>query len=194
MLFSISAELWEGFAVLLGLIYVTLAARHNRLAWFSAFANTSIYAVLFWQDQLPMQTLLNAYFMLAAIYGWFHWKNDSAEETEPVIIHLTQNEHLFFIVLGTISTVIIGYVLSLYALSQQPYLDTLTTIFAMINTWLMLHNKLESWLYWIAIDVVNLWLFASTGHEPTLILYAVYIVLSVYGYINWRKYIKKQNS
>lgn len=185
--------IWESLAVLLGLIYVTLAARHNRLAWLAAFANTSIYAVLLWQDHLPMQALLNGYFMLAAIYGWFHWQNDSTEETAPIILHITRNEHLFLIVLGTTSTIILGYLLDLYALSQQPYLDTFTTVFAMINTWLMLQNKLESWLYWIGIDLVNLWLFASTGHEPTLILYAVYIVLSVYGYLNWRKYIKKQH-
>ncbi len=185
--------IWESLAVLLGLIYVTLAARHNRLAWLAAFANTSIYAVLLWQDHLPMQALLNGYFMLAAIYGWFHWQNDSTEETAPIILHITRNEHLFLIVLGTTSTIILGYLLDLYALSQQPYLDTFTTVFAMMNTWLMLQNKLESWLYWIGIDLVNLWLFASTGHEPTLILYAVYIVLSVYGYLNWRKYIKKQH-
>jgi len=185
--------IWESLAVLLGLIYVTLAARHNRLAWLAAFANTSIYAVLLWQDHLPMQALLNGYFMLAAIYGWFHWQNDSTEETAPIILHITRNEHLFLIILGTTSTIILGYLLDLYALSQQPYLDTFTTVFAMMNTWLMLQNKLESWLYWIGIDLVNLWLFASTGHEPTLILYAVYIVLSVYGYLNWRKYIKKQH-
>jgi nicotinamide mononucleotide transporter len=185
--------IWESLAVLLGLIYVTLAARHNRLAWLAAFANTSIYAVLLWQDHLPMQALLNGYFMLAAIYGWFHWQNDSTEETAPIILHITRNEHLFLIILGTTSTIILGYLLDLYSLSQQPYLDTFTTVFAMINTWLMLQNKLESWLYWIGIDLVNLWLFASTGHEPTLILYAVYIVLSVYGYLNWRKYIKKQH-
>lgn len=191
MSFTISTPIiWELLAVALGLIYVTLAAQHNRWAWAAAFISTAIYSVIFWYDALPMQASLNLYYMIIAIYGWFEWKKNKESTTRSLAIQrMSPKEHLVFIGIGSIGTIVIGYVLTQLALSQAPYLDTATTLFSMLNTWLMLRNRLENWLYWIMIDMINIWLFLSTEHYTTLILFSTYILLSIYGYVNWRKQI-----
>jgi nicotinamide mononucleotide transporter len=181
-----ASALWEFFAVALGLVYVTLAARHNPWAWVAAFVSTAIYAVIFWLDALPMQASLNLYYMFIAIYGWHQWRQKKGEAA-PIIHRMSLREHSLFISFGLVATLVVGYLLSSFDLSQAPYLDTATTLFAMANTWLLLTNRLENWLYWIAIDSVNILLFTLTEHYSTVLLFATYIVLSVYGYLNWRK-------
>jgi len=187
MSFTISTPLsWELLAVALGLIYVTLAARHNPWAWVAAFVSTAIYTVIFWYDALPMQASLNLYYMFIAVYGWYQWRQKKGEAA-PIIHRMSLREHSLFISFGLVATLVVGYLLSSFDLSQAPYLDTATTLFAMANTWLLLTNRLENWLYWIAIDSVNILLFTLTEHYSTVLLFATYIVLSVYGYLNWRK-------
>lgn len=178
--------LWEILAVALGLIYVTLAARHNPWAWVAAFISTGIYAVIFWLDTLPMQATLNGYYMVIAIIGWHQWRQSNSDTT-PIIVRMTAKEHGALILGGVTGTLVIGYYLATFELSQAPYLDTATTVFAMANTVLLLKNRLENWLYWIAIDIVNIWLFIATEHYLTLVLFTTYIFLSVYGYLSWRK-------
>jgi len=187
MSFTINAlALWEMLAVALGLVYVTLAARHNPWAWVAAFISTGIYAVIFWLDALPMQATLNLYYMVIAIIGWHQWRQND-KDTTPIIIRMTMKEHGALIIGGLIGTLVIGHYLATFELSQAPYLDTATTVFAMANTWLLLNNRLENWLYWIAIDTVNIVLFTLTEHYSTVLLFATYIILSGYGYLSWRK-------
>jgi len=183
--------LWEILAVALGLIYVTLAARHNHWAWAAAFVSTAIYSVIFWLDNLPMQASLNLYYMGIAVYGWYQWQQHQ-ETSQPItVIQMSTKEHVIFLGIGTISTLMIGYGLTQLALSQSPYLDTATTLFSMLNTWLLLKNRLENWIYWVIIDIANIWLFTTTEHYTTLILFSTYILLSIYGYLSWRKNLQQ---
>ncbi|HEC72854.1 MAG TPA: nicotinamide riboside transporter PnuC, partial [Methylophaga aminisulfidivorans] len=59
---------WEVFAAALGMAYVILAARESQWCWPMAFISTLIYTILFWEGQLPMQALLNFYYMGMAVY------------------------------------------------------------------------------------------------------------------------------
>ena len=66
---------WELLAVALAVAYLLLAVRQNRWCWAAAFASTAIFTVLFWNVQLLMQSALNVYYMVMAVYGWWHWRH-----------------------------------------------------------------------------------------------------------------------
>ena len=65
----------EIIAVVFALLYLFFAMQQNILCWYAAFISTFIYTVIYWDVSLYMQSLLNIYYLLMAIYGWFSWKN-----------------------------------------------------------------------------------------------------------------------
>ena len=183
---------WEVFAALLGIAYVILAARESQWCWPFAFISTLIYTLLFWDGQLPMQALLNFYYMGMAIYGYFLWKkNDNTEDDLP-IRSWSLFQHAKLISIGIVLSVLVGFYLQQYKLSQNPFLDAGVTIFSVLNTWLMAKKILQNWLYWIIIDAAAIALYIENGYYATVAMYCVYLILAVIGMLSWNALYQKQ--
>jgi nicotinamide mononucleotide transporter len=184
---------WEVFASLLGIGYVVFAAKESQWCWPLAFVSTLIYTILFWQDQLPMQALLNFYYMAMAIYGYQLWKKQGKTEEVIAISKLTWLQQFAFLITGSLLTFLTAkYLISIDA-SQSPYLDAGVTVFSVLNTVLMARKVLQNWLYWIVIDMAAIQLYYQTGYYATIAMFSVYLVLAFLGYINWMKrYYKEQ--
>ena len=74
----------EIFAVIFAITYLILAVRQNILCWYAAFFSTAIYTFLYWDVSLYMESILNIYYLLMAIYGWINWNNKKNEMTKLV--------------------------------------------------------------------------------------------------------------
>ncbi len=183
---------WEVLATVLGIIYVILAAKESVWCWPAAFASTLIYTFLFWEGQLPMQALLNFYYMAMAVYGFWLWKQKASEEDDFLVTTKPWMTHLMLIPLGLVISLSIGYYLATYTETRLPYLDAVVMVFSMIATWLLAQKVLENWLYWIVIDTAAIGLYWQTGYYVTIILFVVYVVLAVYGYKSWKLSLDKQ--
>ncbi|MDH5357865.1 MAG: nicotinamide riboside transporter PnuC [Gammaproteobacteria bacterium] len=184
---------WEVVAALLGIGYVILAARESQWCWPLAFVSTFIYTVLFWEGQLPMQALLNIYYMGMAVYGYFLWRHHGNSEDDLPISRYSLIQQLIFLVTGTVLTYIVGLYLTNSANSQSPYLDAGVTVFSVLNTWLMAQKILQNWLYWIVIDGAAIVLYAQTGYYATIVMFSLYLVLALIGYLNWQKLYRQQS-
>jgi nicotinamide mononucleotide transporter len=68
-----------------------------------------------------------------------------------------------------------------------PLLDSLTTFGSLVATWLMAQVKLENWFYWIVLDAISVFLFATQGLMLVALLFAAYLVLSAIGFFTWLK-------
>ena len=178
---------WEVFAALLGMAYVILAARESQWCWPMAFISTLIYTVLFWEGQLPMQALLNFYYMGMAIYGFVLWRQHQQNNDELVIHSWSLNANLQFIVAGVVISFLVAYYLDINQASQRPYLDAGITVFSVMNTWLMARKVLQNWFYWIIIDAASVVLYYQTGYYATVVLFSIYTVLATVGFANWIK-------
>ncbi len=177
---------WEWLAACLGIIYVILAARVSIWCWPAAFISTFLYTLIFWQDQLPMQTLLNFYYMGMSIYGFTLWFQHRSTFPSLKITQRTIGFHLALITTGLLLTILIGGYLSSYTNTQFPYLDASITIFSMMNMILMAKKIIESWLYWIAIDLAAIVLFIQTGYYATVLMFSLYLISAIYGYSHWK--------
>ena len=177
---------WEWLAAGLGIAYVILAARESIWCWPAAFISTLIYTVLFLEGQLPMQALLNFYYLAMAVYGFIVWQKKDADNNHLQIHSKSISFHLGFIGVGLLLTVAIGYFLSTSPDNRLPYLDAFVTVFSIMTTVLMARKVLENWLYWIVIDSFAIALYWQTGFYVTIIMFMVYLVLAIYGYKNWR--------
>lgn len=178
---------WEITASLLGIGYVILATRESQWCWPLAFVSTLIYTILFWEGQLPMQALMNFYYMGMAVYGYLLWRRYGNTEDNLAISSWSWSQQVLFLVIGSILTLVIANYLNSINASQSHYLDTGVTVFSILNTVLMARKVLQNWLYWIVIDAAAIVLYAQNGYYATIVMYSVYLVLAVIGFISWKK-------
>ena len=177
----------EVFASALGIGYIIFAAKESQWCWPLAFFSTLIYTVIFWKGQLPMQAILNFYYMAMAIYGYKLWQQQGEANPVAVINRLSWPQQFTFLILGSLLTfATANYLISIGA-SQSPYLDAGVTVFSVLNTVLMARKVLQNWLYWIVIDAAAIVLYAQTGYYATIMMFAIYLVLALLGYISWMK-------
>ena len=175
----------EIFAVIFALLYLFLAMKQNIACWYAAFISTLIYIIIYWDVSLYMESLLNFYYLLMAIYGWINWNKKSQIDKNYVISWSYQN-HIVVILLILILTVISGFSLQKTD-AVYPYLDSFTTWASVITTFMVAQKILSNWIFWIIINSVAIFLNFDRELYLTVILLMTYQVMSVYGYYQWRK-------
>jgi nicotinamide mononucleotide transporter len=197
--------LWELLAVISALFYVVLAAKENIWCWPAALVSTVIYTVIFYDVYLWMDALLQIYYLAMAVFGWYCWRkivppvnkrvNNGASSKELSIQSWPLLLHAKIIVLLTACSLAIGWLMDNYTPTDFPYLDSSTTVFAVFATYLITKKVLENWLYWIVIDLVSIYLYVEKGLQPTVVLFGLYVVIAIVGYIIWYgKYQKIRNN
>ncbi len=184
---------WEMVAVLLSVTYLLLAIKQSLWCWVAAFISTLIYIVLFFDASLLMDSALNLFYLVMAIYGWYSWKYGNGinknEELEITTYGLAKNLKIIGILI--IVSLILGYIMANYTRADFAYLDTFTTVFAVFTTYTLTKKVLENWLYWIVIDSVSIYIYINKGFYLTAILFAFYTVLAFIAYNNWKKEYEK---
>ena len=180
---------WEMVAVFLSVTYLLLAIKQNLWCWVAAFISTLIYTVLFFDASLLMDSALNMFYLVMAIYGWYSWKygNGINKNEELEITTYGLNKNLKIIGVLIIVSLILGYIMANYTSADFAYLDTFATVFAVFTTYTLTKKVLENWLYWIVIDSVSIYIYINKGFYLTAVLFAFYTVLAFIAYNNWKK-------
>ncbi|MCK8103384.1 nicotinamide riboside transporter PnuC [Pseudoalteromonas sp. 2CM36K] len=176
---------WEYIAVALSMAYLLLAIKENLWCWPAAFFSTLIYTIMYWNGALVMESLLNFYYMYMAVFGWVVWRKGKANQAQRLITSWPVNRHIILIVLTALVSLAIGYVMQNYTHADFAYLDSFTTCFAVVTTYLVAKKVLENWLYWIVIDAASMYLYYEKGYYPTLVLFVFYTVMAAWGFKTW---------
>lgn len=184
----------ELFAMLLSLAYVILAAKGSIWCWPAAFISTALYTFIFFDVMLLMDSALNAYYLLMAVYGYWQWSNPTSGNNfvpdELPIVSWKIIIHVKVCFILTIIALALAYLVDNFTPADFPYLDTFTTVFAVYATYLVTQKVLENWLYWVVIDFVSIYLYIEKGLIPTTVLFVIFVIISVYGYISWLRQYK----
>ena len=204
MLLNIWAELSvysipEIIAVLASLTYVVLASREHRGCWPAAMLGSTIYVIVFFQYQLYMDSALNIFYVVMAIYGWLMWKNSQTEidfvaaaSKEKTNIKKWRGiKHINAIAIIILLSAFSGFYLDNYTDAAYPYLDSLTTWSSFLATWMVVNKILETWLYWIVIDAASIYLYINKELYFTALLFGLYVIIATYGYLHWKKLYQK---
>ena len=186
-------SIWEVVAVILGIAYLVLAMRQSILCWYAAFGSTAIFSWLFWDVSLVMESGLNVYYLIMAIYGWSVWRgNKEKSETNVAIKTWSLSRHGLIIAGVILMSLATGYGLEKNTNAALPYLDSFTTWGAVITTYMVAQKVLENWLYWLVIDTVAIYLFIDRELYLTALLMIVYVVLATIGWFMWLKEYRQQ--
>jgi nicotinamide mononucleotide transporter len=195
-------SIWEVVAVILGVAYLVLAMRQNILCWYAALGSTAIFSWLFWDVSLVMESGLNVYYLIMAVYGWWVWRGNtqqnqvnSSEVIKAVEIKSwSLSRHALIIVGIVLISLATGYGLEKNTSAALPYLDSFTTWGAVITTYMVAQKVLENWLYWLVIDTVAIYLYIDRELYLTALLMAIYVVLAVLGWLIWLKEYRQQDA
>ncbi|MFC3094987.1 nicotinamide riboside transporter PnuC [Alteromonas sediminis] len=177
----------EWVAVLLAVGYVVLAAKQHWLCWLCAFISTGIYVVLFWRVTLPFQSMLNAYYMLMAVYGFWQWRGKHAVDKPLPVTSLSLFIHGVIIVGGLSLAFALAHIFAEQFNNDYLWLDASIHILSMITTLMVTHKKIENWLYWMVINSAAAWLYWQSGLLMTSLLMVFYVGFSIYGYMQWKR-------
>jgi len=185
----------ESTAVLFAVLYLVLAIRQNIWCWICAMVSTAIYVWIFVGAKLYMESVLNVFYFIMAIYGWFVWHSgESVDDDLPVSVW-SQKTHFTAILVIAVLSATGGFLLTRYSDAAYPYVDSATTFAAIWATFLVARKVLENWWYWLVIDAVSVVIYWSRDLELTALLFVAYVAMIPIGLVSWtRSYRTQQNS
>lgn len=180
----------ELIAVVFGLLCVWLTIRQNIWCWPTGLIQVALYVVIFFQVRLYSDAILNLIYVLLQIYGWYHWLHGGRDHGRLSVSRLSQRALLGWIVVAVASTAIWGWGMAAFTNAAAPYWDAFIAAASLIAQWLMTRKRLESWLFWISVDVVAIGVYIYKSLLLTAGLYAVFLVMATMGFFAWLSAIR----
>lgn len=183
----LTTSTWEAIGAALGLAYLLLAVRRNLLCWLCAFISTAIYLVLFARAALYMQSLLQVFYLVMAVYGFLDWRKGRTAEGEVLIRSWAVRQHVLAAAFVVVATLVNGWLLAEQTNAAAPYLDSFVTWGSVVTTWMVARRVIENWLYWIVVDALAAYLYFTQGLMATTLLFVIYLGVVIRGYFAWRR-------
>jgi|SRR5687767_985894 len=177
----------EIVAALFGVVSVSLSVRQNIWSWPTAIVNVGLYIFVFYDSKLYADTGLQVIYVVLNAYGWYHWLYGGKNRTELPVTRTPVRVGVLLSGIVVAGTALIGTLLIRNTDASLPYLDALTTSTSLVAQWMMTRKLLENWLVWVAVDVVYIGMYINKSLYVTAVLYFVFLLLSIMGFIQWRR-------
>jgi nicotinamide mononucleotide transporter len=181
----------EIVAVCFGFLSVWCSKQNNVLVFPTGMISTLIFVYLLLKWELLGDMMINAYYFIMSVYGWYIWTKKVDEQHVTPISRTTFNEKKtsIAIFLATLIFVYLVYFAFDKWTSWVAYIDTVTTAIFFVGMWLMARRKLENWIFWIVGDIISVPLYFYKGLTFTSLQYLGFTVIAVFGYLAWKKSI-----
>jgi nicotinamide mononucleotide transporter len=176
----------EIVALVLSLAMVVLNIRVNPLGWPAAILASLLYFLLFWQSKLYGEAGLQIFFVAMALWGWWQWLRGTRADGSSLVVQ-TLGPRGRWVALGAVALAWPSTALFLKATtdSDVPWWDAFPTAASVVGQWLLGRKYVENWPTWLVVNVVSVALFAYKGLWLTVLLYALFVVMSAIGWRAW---------
>ena len=177
----------ELIAAVVGAVSVYLSVRQNIWSWPTAIVNVVLYTLVFYDAKLYADMGLQVIYAVLSLYGWYEWLHGGENKTELHVSRTGPRLGVVLAIIGLAGAGILGVVLRGATDAALPFMDSFLSSTSLVAQWMMTKKKLENWLVWIAVDMLYVGMFIFKHLYLTAGLYAVFLVLAVRGYIDWRR-------
>ncbi len=174
-------------AALLGVINIVLVVRRSVWNYPFGIAMVALYFFVFWHAKLYSDSLLQIFFLLIQIYGWWAWVRAEQVDHGVAVEWLEQKARLKWVVGTLVAIVIWGTGMARYTDAAAPMADATIAGLSVSAQILQSLRRVESWMLWVTVDALAIGLFAWRGLGITSGLYALFFVLAVVGLLEWRR-------
>ncbi|MBO5699541.1 MAG: nicotinamide mononucleotide transporter [Bacteroidaceae bacterium] len=178
----------ELIGFILGFLYLWLELRACIYLWIVGAIMPAVYAFVYFDAGLYADCGIQVYYILAAIYGWVIWAFKRKEDASELPISSMPGR--YYAPLSVVALVCFGllsFLLVRYTDSTVPYSDAFTTALSIAAMWMLSRKYVEQWLVWCVVDALYVVLYIYKDLYFTAVLYAVYTLIAVYGYLDWKK-------
>ncbi len=185
----------EVFAVIFGFISVWYSKNNNVLVFPTGLINTSIFVYLLFKWELLGDMLINAYYFIISIYGWYYWTRKSKKQKYTPITFINSKDIKVVLIIALSSAIFVSLMYSYFDKwsGVVSYIDILTTSIFFIGMWLMARRKIESWIFWIVGDVISVPLYFYKGLTFTSFQYFIFTFIAIAGYYKWKAIYNKNH-
>jgi len=178
----------EILGVFFSLLYLLFSIKQNLLLWPMGMIGAILYMVVFYQSKFYADMGLNGYYFFISIYGWVIWsKGKKGDKDGMPVTRIRLKQGVILAMITVVAFTGTGFILDRYTDSPIPYWDAFTTALSFTATWMLARKILEHWIIWVIVDVVSMALYFYRGLYPTFLLFAIYTVLAVIGYFQWKR-------
>jgi nicotinamide mononucleotide transporter len=178
----------EILAFVLAVWMVVCNMRVNALAWPLALGSSLLYFLLFWDGKLYGEASLQLVFAALALWGWWQWLRGRDEQGHKLRVRLMSPRSRWLALLAVLAAwTLLGLLLDRQTDSPLPYWDAFPTVASLLGQYLLGRKYQENWGVWVLVNAVSVALFAYKGYWLTVLLYAVFIPMSVAGWRAWQR-------
>ena len=187
--YSLINILLEAGAVILGILSVWCAKQNKIAVYPTGMISTGIYVYLLFQAELVGDLMINTYYFIMSIYGWYFWtlKKETTLVNTISIMNIYEKQWWFIFFMGIVFFVSGVYIYFDKWKDWSAPIDTFTTATFFIAMWLMARKKIEHWLFWITGNLISIPLYMAKGLGLTSLQYLIFTVIAIFGYIQWKK-------
>ena len=184
----------EIIAVVFGILSVWFSKKNNILVYPTGMISTSIFTYLLFKWSLFGDMMINAYYFMMSIYGWYIWTRKVNNIVTP-ISKVSSPEKITSLIIFFFS---LSFVYGIYNYfdkwgSYTSYIDNFTTAIFFVAMWLMANRKIENWIFWIIGNIISIPLYFYKGLTFTSIQYIIFTVIAISGYYTWKKILDNSN-
>jgi nicotinamide mononucleotide transporter len=174
-------------AVVFGFLSVWYAKKNHIWVFPTGLISTSIFVYLLWKWILLGDMMINAYYFVMSVYGWYVWTRKTNDQATPISQTNTKEKRTSFVIF--IITLVFVYIVYQSAgkwTSWTAYVDTVTTAIFFVGMWLMARRKIENWIFWIVGDIISVPLYFHKGLTFTSLQYLIFTIIAIYGFLAWK--------
>ena len=165
---------------------IVLAGRNSVHTWWAGIVGCTLFALVFYQAALFADVVLQSFFVLTSIYGWWKWQHGAGGKVLPVT-HMRAASLLWMVPAGIAATAVYGKLLQSYTSAFAPFVDSAVLVFSIIAQFLMMQRRIENWGFWLLVNSIAVPLYYSRGLTMTSLLYAFFWVNAVASWLWWKK-------
>jgi nicotinamide mononucleotide transporter len=179
-------------AVVFGVAEVLLAKRNNVLLYPAGLISTGLSIILLLEAQLFAETLLNVYYVIMSIYGWWFWMRKRDQPAVP-ITYTTRQEWIVTALITFGGWLVLYLVLKNFTPSNVPVWDAFVSASAWAGTWLLTRRKIENW---VVLNISNLFAVPLLFYKnlPMFALLTLFLfVVAIFGYFDWKKIYQQEH-
>ena len=171
-----------------GVLSVVLCSQRKISFYFLGFIQLFTYVILSWKEAFYGELIENAFYFVTMIYGiyiWLkHYRTNEKDENEVVTKSLTHKGLTFSLAIGFFGTLFTWQAFK-YTNDTQPFIDSITTVPALIAQVLSIYRYKESWHYWLFIDFGSIILWVNAENYCMAMQYVFWSLNCLYGLKKW---------
>ncbi len=185
---------YEALGFAFGVVAVWLTARESPWCWPTGLVNVALYIVVFMRAKLYADMGLQVVYVAVCLYGWWEWLHGGAGGGRLTVSRVPRSWLVGLTVTGAVAAVGLATFLKVRTDASFPVWDSITTSYSLVAQWLQSRKWIETWWFWIAVDVIYIRVYIAKDLWLTALLYAIFLALCILGLREWRRSLEKPSA